>query len=184
MAMEPQAAIEAAVLRTIRAIPGAGYDTHNSGRTFNEEPPPRCGSSWVSVWHDLSRRSEMDTCLNEVFGCYVTITMRSGAEPWDYWVRLRDEIERRGNEIRAAVHVDCLFGRIQREASALMGADGSNQRIGFRDRLAFQDFAGLRKVGPDWFKADLERISAADAGLALTLRFGGLRLIQALGTME
>jgi hypothetical protein len=184
MPLEPQAAIETAVMRTILAIPGEGYHDGNCARMLNGEPPPACGPVWVSVWHDLNRRSEMDTCLNEVFGCYVTITLRSTVMPWAKRVQLRDELERRANRIRAAVHVDCLVNRIQREASALMAADGEDQKVGFRERLKFENFEGLQEVGIQWFKGDVERPTAADAGLALTVRFGGLRLIQALGTME
>jgi hypothetical protein len=184
MAMEPQAAIEEAVLQTIRSVAGGRrYSTDNSRRMFDAEPPPVCGDVFVSVWHDLNRTSEMDTCLNEVFGVNVTITLRNRL-PWDRQVELRDELEARANQIRAAVHVDCLMNSIQRQASALMGADGTGQRVGFRDRLMFQRLEGLQKVGPDWFKAELDRATAADAGLALTLRFHGLRLIQALLTME
>jgi len=184
MPLEPQAAIETAVLNTIRAIPGDGYGAHNCDRMMNGEPPPACGAVWVSVWHDLSRRSNSDTCLDEVYGCYVTITLRSTVVPWAKRGPLKDELERRANRIRAAVHVDCLVNRIQREASALMAADGEGQKVGFRERLKFENFESLQEGGIQWFKGDVEKPTAADAGLALTVRFGGLRLIQALATME
>lgn len=185
MALEPQAALEAAVLATIRSIPGEyRYDADNSGRMFDGEPKPVCGKVWVSVWSDLARRSNSDTCLDEVYGVVVTITLRASQTPWDAWLGLRDELEARANRIRAAVHLDCLYNRIQRQASALMAADGAGQKVGFRERLKFEGLDGLQRVGPDWFKAELDHVTAADAGLALRLRFGGMRLIQTLATME
>lgn len=185
MAMEPQEAIEEAALRTIRSASGEfRYSTDNSGCMFDGEPPPACGNVWVSVWSDNSRRSQGKTCLDEIFSLQVTITLRSSQLPWDAWRLLRRELERRANRVRAALHADCYDSRVARLASALMAADGSGQKVGFRDHLAFERMDGARRVGPDWFKADLDRVSAADSGIAQTLSFGGLRLIQALATME
>lgn len=185
MALQPQAALEEAVLRTVRGLAsGSRYGSDNSGRMYDGEPKPACGRLWVSVWGDLARRSESDTHLAETFSVFVTITLRGGEQPWDAWLRLRDELELRANEIRAAVHIDCWNNRIQRLASSLMGADGAGQKVGFRERLKFEGLDAVQRVGPDWFKASLDRVSAADSGLALRLRFGGLKLIQALATME
>jgi len=185
MAMEPQEALEEAVLRTIRAIPGEfRYGTDNSGTTFDAEPPPACGDVWLSVWSDSARRSQSKTCLDEVFGVRVTLTLRGSHLPWDNWLRLRRELERRLNRVRASLHRDCYDSCVGRLASALLAADGTGQKVGFRDHLQFERAEGCRRVGPDWFKADLERVGAGDSGVAQTLSFGGLRLIQALATME
>lgn len=184
MALEPQAAVEEAVLRAIRAIPGGLYTSKNSGRMYDGEPPPACGGVWVSVWSDLSRESRSDVMLDEFFNCSVTLTLRSSQVPWDVWIRLRDDMERRLNQIRAVVHRDCLYNAIQREASALMASDGEDQRVGFRERLKYEGIQGVQHVGPNWFKAEVDRATEADSGLACTVRFGGLRLTQALATME
>lgn len=183
MSLEPQAAIESAVLRSIRSIPGGRFTTKNSDRMYNGEPPPASGPFFVAVWSGGGRQSTSDTSLTEVFRLAVTVTIRA-EKPWDRWLAMRDELERMLNLVRAVVHVDCLNNKIQREASALMAADGTDQRVGFRDRLMLEGFDDAQHVGCDWFKADPENSGPGDAGLAQTARFGGLTLKQALVTME
>lgn len=185
MAMEPQEALEEAALKLLRD--GSGeyrYDADNSGAMFDGEPRPACGRVWLSVWSDNSRRALSKTSLEEVFTLKVTLTLRSSQLPWDQWVRLRREMERRLNRVRVELHRDCYDSRVGRLASSLLGGDGQGQKVGFREHLAFEGAEPIRRVGPDWFKAEIDRISANDSGLAQTLSFGGLKLIQRLDTME
>lgn len=188
MALFPQAALETAVLRTIAALPDASTRTAkgsvpNAGRTFDGEPPPGCGPLWISVWSGGDRKSQSKTALDQVFGVSVTVTLRA-VLPLDNWVVLRDRAERLHCLILAAIHRDCLNNTILREASALLAADGTGQKVGFREALMFQGLERCQRVGPDWFSADVERSTPADAGVAQTANYHGAKLLQALATME
>jgi len=147
---------------------------------FDGEPPPRCGNVWASVWHDGGRTSEMRTCLNEVHGVYVTLTIRL-TRPFDQWVQHRDELELRANDIRALIHKDQYNFAICRAAAVLAEFDQTgSQPIGWREALMFDGFDAIQTVGNAWFKANPD--SGPEVGIAQRIRFGKARRIQALFT--
>ena len=127
----------------------------------------------------------MRTCLNEVFGVVVTVTVRF-VQPFDRWVKHRDDLEARCNAIRALVHSDQYDFRTTRLANQLAGFDSFANRsrsapIGFREALMFEGLDPIQAVGPAWFKAELEG-AALEVGAAQTIRFGKSRRVQALVT--
>jgi hypothetical protein len=181
--LEPQAALETAIRDLIRAQ--LNYTPEQCECMFNGEPPGRCGKIFVSVWSDNSRTSEMRTCLNEVLGARVTVTIRF-VQPFDRWVKHRYELEARCNAIRALVHSDQYDFRVTRLANQLAGFDSFANRskatpVGFREALMFEGFDPIQAVGPSWFKAELEG-ATLEVGAAQTIRFGKSRRVQALVT--
>ncbi|MDE2097162.1 MAG: hypothetical protein KGL39_07940 [Patescibacteria group bacterium] len=181
--LEPQAALETAVRDLIRSQ--LSYREADCDRMFDDEPPPRCGKVFASVWSDGNRTSDMMTCLNEVLGVNVTVTVRF-VQPADRWVKHRDDLEARCNAIRALIHADQYDFRVLRLANQLAGFDSfvgrsSAAAVGFREALMFERFDPVRKVGPDWFKAELDAPSV-EVGAAQTIRFGKARRVQALVT--
>lgn len=188
MALQPQAALETAALKTVEDIPEAKLRLEkgsgpNCGRTFDAQPPPACGKLWISVWSDGSRKSQSKTSLDELYGFSVTITLRA-VKPWDRWLDMRDHLEYLHNLIRARLHRDCYNNELLRLASALMGADGPGQKVGFREVNLLDRLEGVQVAGPQWFQASLEHPSAGDAGAYQTAHYSGARLIQNLATME
>lgn len=176
--MECQAALETAVCNAI--IAGAiGYDAKTCRRMWDGEPPPLMGQAFVSVWYDGQRTNQaFKTSLDELFGVYVTITLRF-VKPFDQLVFHRDDMELRANAIRALVQKDAWDHRISRAANELAGFDGNNQPVGFRESLAFERFEPIQMVGPAWFKG---APAANDVGAAQLLRFGKSRRVQAITT--
>ncbi len=182
--LEPQDALEAAVVNVILAsgAPGGGeYPVSQVKQMFDGQPEPRAGNIFISVWHDGRRASEMRTCLNEVFGVYVTLTIRC-TQPFDRWLLHRQDLEKRLNTIRALIHRDSLNFFICRAAAALAGYDGTGQPVGFREALAFDGFDPIEVQGPSWFSAEPD--DARGVGLSQRARFGKARRVQALATMS
>jgi hypothetical protein len=183
--LEPQDALERAVCDAILAggAPGGGeYPQSQVKQMFDGQPEPRMGQRFISVWHDGRRRSEMRTCLNEVFEVHVTLTVRC-TQPFDRWLIHRQDMERRLNAIAALIHADSLDFRISRAASRLAGYDGPGQPVGFREALAFDGFDPIEVQGPSWFAAEAEA-SRVDEGLSQRARFRMSRRVQALATMS
>jgi len=180
MALQPQAALETAVRNAIRT--SLEYPDAQCQRTHAGMPHPRAGNVFVSVWYDGQRDSEMRTCLNEVFGVYVTVTVRA-VQPFDRWVIHRDDLEARLNAIKALLHADSYNFAISRAAAVLAEFDGTGQAVGFREALWFRGFDAVQEVGPDWFSASIDGPNVP-VGLAQRARFGGARRVQALATMS
>lgn len=181
MALEMQAALEAAVLNAIRA--SLGYTDRDSARTIDARPHPRCGAVWLSVWSDGFRESKQRGALDEVVGVSVSVTVRLSG-PFDRWVVHRDDAEARLNAVRALVFKDTLNHSIINAAAALAGLEASNQtdntkRIGYREALAFTGYDRWQLVPADWFEAKGEKM----AGVVQTANFGRARRVQALATM-
>ena len=180
MAVEPQVALEQAVLAMLRNQ--LGYTAKNSGRTWQGEPPPMAPNVFVSVWHDGSRQCQSKSALDELHGVYVTVTVRTDDLPWDRWVEHRDVLEARLNAIVALLQKDCNDARVMRAANALGGLDGQGQQIGFRVPLQCAAFDAVMTKGADWFKADLEEGGDLPSGLAQTVRFRGPQRIRNIPT--
>lgn len=182
--LEPQDALEAAVVAAIiaRGAPGGGeYPPSQVRQMFDGTPEPRCGSVFISVWYDGQRGSQSRTALDEIFGVYVTLTIRC-TQPFDRWLTHRQDLERRCNAIRALIHRDSLDFSICRAAAKLAGYDGANQPTGYREALAFDGMDRVEAKGPDHFSAEAD--DARAVGLAQRIRFGKARRVQAMLTMS
>lgn len=195
MPLQPQAALETAVLDALRTATdadpaGLGYTSAFSGRSVDGRPAPLCGEYYAAVWHDGSRQAGRGvlTSLDEVHGVYVTLTVRTGRLPWDRWAELRDRLESLANAVQRLVHSDAWGYRIVGAANTLAGyrdagTPGANvAAAGFAEPLRWEGTDAVSPEGPDHFHADLSRPSAADVGLSQRVRFGGCRRVQAIIT--
>lgn len=192
MPVEPQAALEQAVVNLMQASTGSGglaYPSASCRRMLDGQPPPLCGLWFVSVWSDnrIDAGPVMQTALDRYFSVSVTITVRL-VQPFDRWLAHRDELAVKANDIVALVHEDRLNHVICNAANTLAGyrASGSpngTSVVGFCESLVFDGADAIQDVGPDWFHASLEQ-GERNCGLAQRLRFGRCRHIQALGNME
>lgn len=183
----PQAALEQAVvgrLRLAEADGGLGLGEHYCGRTYDGSPPPSCGNYYVAVWSDNQRESvgQSKTCLDQILGLYVTVTYRTGHQPWDRWVAVRDELEAMANGVIVCIGKDVWDHRVSNAANALADlrtndAGAHTLAVGFREALCFRGADATQLVGPEWFKAALDK-GDRNVGIAQRLGFFGARLIQ------
>lgn len=180
MALEPQAALETAVRDAIRST--LGYTQRDCERMYDGRPAPTAGDWFVSVWSPSGRSSSSRTCLDEQFSVHVTLTARV-ALPYDRRLRIRDELERRINAIRALIHKDNLNWSILRAANTLADLSHTNntKSVGFCESLMLEGLDPLQEVGGDWFSASGSQAPSI-TGLVQTARFGAARLVQALST--
>lgn len=192
MALEPQAALETAVLNLLRRPAdqgGGGFGDIFCGRRFDGRPPAVArGKFYLAVWSDGSVRSgdsrAQATALDETYGLTVTATVE-GVQPFDRLVERRDELDRLINRVRAIVHRDVYANGVINEANELAGLrrgdDYGGGRVGFVRGLAYLGRDQVQEAGPDWFGGDPER---GPVGLRQAARFGGATLIQSLATLE
>lgn len=197
--LQSQAALEMAVLNAIlQAGPMNGYPAYtkaNAKRMFDGQPPPSgLGPVFVSVWYDGQRQADGRTKLDEQFGVYVTLTLRTSHLPYDQWVNARDEMEARLNAIRVLIHQDCWNYAISNAANALAGFRVSSNPtvtlpatvglpVGFAEGLAFTGFSTVETKGPDWFSAEPPKQGGKiEVGIAQTARFAKARRVQAVTT--
>lgn len=171
--LQPQAALEVAVRDSIRAALGLRADQCDC--MFNGQPPPRCGLRFVSVWYDNQRTNRSPVALDEIYGVYVTVTVRITL-PFDRWIQHRDDVEALANAIRAVVQRDSYNFLISAAANNKAGFDRPTTPIGFRGALVFDRFDPLQVASGPWFGA---KPDAKDQGLTQTIRFGKSRRVQA-----
>jgi len=178
-----QNALNRAVRDEIRGT--LAYPAASCELTFDGRPTPRSGKVFVGV-HRGERRSLHRECLEEDLGVAVTLTMRIN-EPPDRWGpdligKVEAGLDDRADQLRVCVHRDCKDYRIIRAANKLLGAgtDGYSGINGFVEPLSFQQIDQPRIVGAGWFLAKPE---AVELGLAVTLRFGGAKVLQTLDDM-
>lgn len=180
--MEPQAALEQAACDYLLARLGEtfGYTAKNLGRNFDGRPPPYSGLWYVSVWHtgERSNNPSARDYLDERHGLSVTLSYRVQA-PFDRRVVARDEMERRMNAVRAALHGDCSLWVVSNAAGELanIGHTLGRKGVGFIEGLQLTGLSEVNEVGPDWFQAD-SRQSASLTGFAQTASFQGPRRMQ------
>jgi hypothetical protein len=155
--LEAQAALEAAVLETIRGLTyqGTRYNEANCDRTFDDRPHPRAlGPVWVSVWDDNSVKAGELTHLKEEVDVRVTITLRHQL-PFDRWVEERDQLSDRMGQVVAAIARDSWNYVITNRANTLAGfGDGQTKDIGYRKPLHFENSDGIQPVTADWFHGE------------------------------
>ena len=179
MDVEPQQALELAVLTMLQDQ--LGYTAKNSGRTGFGEPPPTCGPTFLSVWHDGSRTITSKTMLDELHGLSVTVTVRCELS-WDRVVKERDKLEKRLNAVIAMLQKDCHDSRVMNAANKLAGLDAFGQAIGFRVPMQCVGLDPVQRKGPDWFAADLAAGGDPPSGLAQTARFKGPQRVRSIPT--
>lgn len=179
-----QAALEQAVVDAVLAG-GLGYSSHQCGRCFDGRPPATKGDVFVGVHGTGERRSAMRSCLDEVLGVRVTLSMKAGRRARQTWHLFRDEIEQRLALIAALVHRDSLDHRVIRAANTLAGyeaMDGvmvtTTRHAGFVRGLMFEGFGPVEVKRAEWWESE----EKGDAGLAQTATFTGARRIRATAT--
>lgn len=194
MSLEPQNALEQAVVNLMQTSTGSGglgYTSANCGRMFDGRPPPVHGLWFASVWYDgqraVSQNRSGSTSLDEEHGVYVTVTF-SCVKPFDRWFEHRDELELKANDIRSAIHKDIYNNSIINAANTLAGfrsasATPSSSNVGFFQGLRFDGMEMIQLVGPDWFNASVDS-RRLQVGIAQRLRFRGAMRIQNLANME
>jgi len=187
--LQPQAALETAVLNALLAQAPAGleYPASQCKRMYDGQPPPKAGNVFVSVWYDAQRGSlGQRTYLGELFGVYITLTLRF-VLPFDRWVQHRDDMEARANAIKVLICQDTWNYSIINAANTLAGfrnsGTGSTQApVGWCEALVFQGFDPIQDVGPDWFHAHVEHAAERNVGIAQRIKFGMAKRIQAILT--
>jgi hypothetical protein len=184
--LEAQAALEQAVVDLLRATPpvGLGLRRAECERMYDGQPPPAAGDFFASVWYDGQRgTTSQRTNLDEIFGVYVTLTVRFTLTP-DRWVKHRDFLEKRANQVKALLAKDARDYRVVRAAARLAGLrnPGSGdfgRPPGWTLGLVFMGFDALAPVGADWFSAESRD---AHIGAYQRIRFGQAQRIQAVAT--
>ena len=184
--LEPQAALEQAVVDLLRATPpaGLGLIPIQCERLYDGTPPARMGDFFAAVWYDGQRGSSgQRTHLSETFGVYVTLTVKFTLPP-DRWLRHRDFLEKKANAVKALVAPDAQDYRVVRAAAQRAGlrnpATGNTDRaVGWIEGLVFGGFDPIEVKGPDWFSAE----GHAVVGAAQRIKFGLARRVQGLAVV-
>jgi hypothetical protein len=173
--LPPNAAIEQACVEILRAT--LGYQVGDCDRSFDGRPTARGGLLFVAIWSDMARQSRSRVALDETFGVSATVTVQ-GVEPQDRWHLARDRAELQLNRVRAAIHGDTWGGAIRRRANELAGlGDAASRNVGFSEALYLLSVESWQERGGDWFGG-----RGQQAGLSITARFGGMRLVQSVPT--
>ena len=187
--LQAQAALETAVVNALLAAPPAGLESPSAqcARMYNGQPPPKCGNVFLSVWYDGQRGTDNQrTKLTELFGVYITLTLRF-VLPFDRWLRHRDDMEARMNAIKVLICQDTWNYSIINAANTLAGFRSSGtgdttKPVGWAEALVFQGFDAIQEVGPDWFHARVEHATEKDVGIAQRIKFGMARRVQYIQT--
>lgn len=188
--LSPQAALEQAVVNAIQAMTGGDFTYATDAycrRMYDGHPPPLMGNYFVSVWYDARRDSSAKrTYLDELFGVYLTITLRF-VQPFDRWLVHRDEMEARANALKVLICQDSYNYSIINAANILAGFRSSGQSpasqpVGWCEALVFQGYDPMQEVGADWFRAHVNSTSLRDMGIAQRLKFGLARRVQSIPT--
>lgn len=181
MALEPQAALEQAVVNQLIASLELSLDLseNNCRRMFDGRPPSAYKLPFVAVWSHNDIGSQGDnTYLREIRGVEVTISIPIGMElPWDRRLNLRDRLEIYTNRIIEVVHKDCHDFYITNAAELLAEIDGASQPVGFRGVLTFLGSGRIQEVGPDWYHS---KPGMGVTGIAQTTSFGRVTRIREL----
>lgn len=155
-------------------------DTMPDGR-----PKPAAGEIFVAVHGGQWTGRDIDSGLDEEIGFEVTITRRLGFSPMDQWNRevvegLKDGLEVLAEQVRAYLHMN---QQIRITANEFISAERTAR--GFTEVQRFRSCGDAEERGPDWFNAlDFDTGGRhANAGLTMTLTFGGARRIQRLESM-
>lgn len=188
--LQPQAALEQAMVNLLLRPtevdkPGLGLPQAMCGRTYDGQPPPRCGDVYYAVWSKSGRHGVVRHAvgIEEVYTVLVTITLRTSRYPFDRWLVPRDDLEARANAVTNLVAKDALDYRISKEADRLAGLDHGrsvSRPIGFVEALNYEDMGDIEEVGPPWFHAESESDAAEAVGITQVLRFGGNKRIRSL----
>ena len=186
--LEPQAALEQAVVNLLTAGPspgpGLGLPAAQVRRTWDGQPWPGAGKVWYSVWSDGGRRGDrQQTKLYDGFGLAVTVTVRCELS-FDRWLAHRDDLERRLNAVTDFLAKDAWTYFVKNAAGALAGLDGAGQPVGFRSGLRFDGRGPVQPKGADWVHADPEEGQGLALALAQTVNFGGVHRVRALATVS
>jgi hypothetical protein len=150
---------------------------------FDGMPPARCGNLFIAIHHDNSRGSEWRTALMEIFGVWITVTLRC-TQPFDRWVKHKDELEKHTNAIRDVVARDCFDYSISQLADKLSGLAppgefNINKEVSYVEGLAWEGNDPLQEVGPEWFNAGVEGGGGkVECGLTQRMRFGGNKRVR------
>ena len=161
---------------------------------YNGMPPPSCGIVFVSVWYDGQRGKGPDPgrwayCLDQMFGLYVTITLRAGP-PFDLWIRHRIAMEKLANRITTLIHRDSQDYSITRAAQVLAGYRMSGKEtspakpVGWVNGLGYEGWDAVQDVPAGWLHAKTESPEQVPQGISQRLRFGQSRRIQHTDTAQ
>lgn len=159
-------------LRSLKSAGGPTLDSRICDEQADGQPPPNAGQVYYAV-HDEGSKNSADESLQEEFDIAVTITLRTPYTPKDRENQtVRQEIRRRAEEVKYAIHC-------QKEpttnANAILGAS----RQYFAEPLRYRTTSKIEAKGPDWFWADGDD-TAVHAGVAITVRFTGALLVEAI----
>lgn len=177
--MEPQAALETAVLNALKNSSHTCIRNAQIARMCDGRPRPVCGNVFISVWSDGSRNGDVQrrTMLPEIMGVKVTATVRF-LVPFDRRVKHRDDLEEILNRVVEVVHKDLYDHAILNAANDLASLEApdpaSQLPAGLVEALTFMNYEPVMEVGPDWFFTNMEvqGFSEKDFGLAQTVNFG------------
>jgi hypothetical protein len=194
MAIDVEAALEQAVvdlMRTATDSGGLGYTALQCGRQFDGRPPPVARGKWyAAVWSDhavqVGANGGQLTAMDESYSLYVTITQEL-TQPSDYWVRHRDELRARANDVKALLAKDVWSNAITIAANALadlrrgdLAADAT-QAVGLIRGLAYEGSDPVTEAGADWLSADPQ---SGKSAIYQRLKFGGAMRVQSLANVE
>lgn len=195
MSLEPQAALESAVLHflTLDTVSGGlAYGAKFCGRRYKGYPPMLCPIWYAAVWGDGAVQSGTNratrSALDETYSVYVTLTVPCSL-PFDRWIEHQDFLEEKRNRIRALIHEDAYNCAIINRANTLGEmrradlASGATQPVGFWQGLAWDGADPIQEAGPDWFQGDPEAANPK-VGLTQRLRFVGACRMQDGANME
>jgi hypothetical protein len=157
---------------------------------FDGQPPPGFGgppgSAFVAV-HKGPRSNDCQNSLDERYGVKVTLTMRYSG-PFDRTGQtaldaLGNGLEDIADNLRAFVHMNYLqiFAAANTYIQLAATTAGLSSVYGFCEPLMFQGDDEPSFKGSEWFHG---APGASECGVAMTLRFGNMRLLQPLANMS
>lgn len=147
---------------------------------FDGSPPPSCGAYFIAVHPgEWRNKNESGTCLDEVYGIDVTVTVRATVQPRD----------RMGPNVLAGSGGQALDKILETLRAGISGSNAvvsnANTTIGgsasgFMEPPWFQSADTPQPRGPDWFSTENESDQniIPPCGLSQTLHFAGANRVQ------
>lgn len=172
----PMTALIEGVVEFLKSTAGMGLDAKECAEQTDGQPPPSAGQRYIAI-HDNGSNNDATETLDEQYALSVTITLRTPFAPRDREQTVRREIRELAHKVKLALHgQDDPVGK----ANSYLASTVQQ----FCEPLRYLNTSEIQTKGPDWFFAESTGMGDSKSGVAITVRFGKARLIEAINDEE